>query len=53
MVHQLIERKQTEIRKVHPGLTSFNDRTRKIKISDIPGIRKWRSVESPLSKLEH
>ena len=40
VVHQLIERKQAEIRKVHPGLTCFSDTCRKIAIKDIPGICK-------------
>lgn len=38
IVHQLIERKQSEIRKVHPGLTSFDDPGHHINIKDIPGI---------------
>lgn len=42
MVHQLIERKQAEIRKVHPGLTGFSDTVKRIDIKDIPGICKLR-----------
>jgi len=41
IIHQLIERKQAEIRKVHPGLTYFNDTTKPtMNIKDIPGICK-------------
>ena len=40
VVHQLIERKQAEIRKVHPGLSGFSDTVKRIDIKDIPGIRK-------------
>ncbi len=45
IVHQLIERKQTEIRKVHPGLTCFNETGNRIDIKDIPGISKLPSYE--------
>ena len=40
VVHQLIELKQSEIRKVHPGLTCFSDTCHRIEIKDIPGICK-------------
>lgn len=39
IVHQLIEKKQSEIRKVHPGLSSFDETGHHIDIKDIPGIR--------------
>ena len=42
VVHQLIERKQAEIRKVHPGLSGFSDTVKRIDIKDIPGICKYR-----------
>ena len=38
VVHQLIEKKQAEIRKVHPGLTCFGEGIRRIDVKDIPGI---------------
>ena len=41
IVHQLIERKQSEIRKVHPGLVCFNEVGNQIDIKDIPGICKF------------
>ena len=40
MIRQLIERKQSEIRKIHPGLSCFNQGVRRIEIHDIPGISK-------------
>ena len=40
-MHQLIERKQAEIRKVHPGLSGFSDTVKRIDIKDIPGICKF------------
>ena len=40
VVHQLIERKQGEIRQVHPGMTCFGRGVRRIDIKDIPGICK-------------
>ena len=41
VVHQLIERKPSEIRKVHPGLSGFSDTVRRLDIKDIPGICKF------------
>ena len=38
VIHQLIEKKQCEIRKVHPGLTCFGEGVRRIEVKDIPGI---------------
>lgn len=41
IIHQLIERKQAEIRKVHPGLTYFSDAPKPpMNIKNIPGICK-------------
>ena len=45
VVHQLIERKQAEIRKVHPGLSGFSDTVKRIDIKDIPGICKYMQVK--------
>ncbi|KAK7073699.1 Histone acetyltransferase kat2b [Halocaridina rubra] len=39
IIKKLIERKQSEIRKVHPGLTCFKEGVREIPIESIPGIR--------------
>ena len=38
VIHQLIDKKQSEIRKVHPGLTCFGEGVRKMEVKDIPGI---------------
>ena len=38
ILKKLIERKQAQIRKVHPGLTCFKDGVRDIAIESIPGI---------------
>ena len=38
ILKKLIERKQAQIRKVHPGLTCFKDGVRDIQIESIPGI---------------
>ena len=38
ILKKLIERKQNQIRKVHPGLTCFREGVRDIPIESIPGI---------------
>ena len=38
MLKELIERKRTEIRKVHSGLSCFQDGVRQIPIESIPGV---------------
>jgi len=38
ILKKLIERKQAQIRKVHPGLSCFKDGVREIPIESIPGI---------------
>jgi len=38
ILKKLVERKQAEIRKVHPGLTCFKDGVTEIPIEQIPGI---------------
>ncbi|XP_068224274.1 histone acetyltransferase KAT2A isoform X2 [Palaemon carinicauda] len=38
IIKKLIERKQSEIRKVHPGLTCFKEGVREIPVDSIPGI---------------
>ncbi len=54
VVHQLIERKQSEIRKVHPGLTCFSDGVRRIEMKDIPGIceRQCDPARDSVTQLE-
>ncbi|XP_076059998.1 gcn5 acetyltransferase [Oratosquilla oratoria] len=44
IIKKLIENKQSEIRKVHPGLTCFKEGIREIPIESIPGIREagWK-----------
>ena len=48
-MHQLIERKQAEIRKVHPGLSCFSEGVYRIDIKDIPGISKASMIVVNLS----
>ncbi|XP_071519854.1 histone acetyltransferase KAT2A [Panulirus ornatus] len=52
IIKKLIERKQSEIRKVHPGLTCFRDGVREIPIEAIPGIREagWKGPSTPSSR---
>jgi histone acetyltransferase len=38
ILKKLIERKQNQIRKVHPGLTCFKDGVKEIPVESIPGI---------------
>ncbi|KAF3846006.1 hypothetical protein F7725_003084, partial [Dissostichus mawsoni] len=38
IIKKLIERKQTQIRKVYPGLTCFKEGVRQIPVESIPGI---------------
>ena len=40
IIKKLIERKQSQIRKVYPGLTCFKEGVRQIPVESIPGIRK-------------
>lgn len=49
IIKKLIERKQSEIRKVHPGLTCFRDGVREIPVESIPGIRDagWKGPPTP------
>lgn len=44
IVKQLMEKKQTEIRKVYPGLKCFQEGVRQIPVESIPGIREtgWK-----------
>lgn len=39
IIKKLIERKQSQIRKVYPGLTCFKEGVRQIPVESIPGIR--------------
>lgn len=41
IIKKLIERKQSQIRKVYPGLTCFKEGVRQIPVESIPGISKW------------
>merc|ERR1712183_533448 len=38
ILKKLVERKQEQIRQVHPGLTCFREGTREIAVEAIPGI---------------
>uniref|UniRef100_A0A8C6NNI3 Histone acetyltransferase n=1 Tax=Nothobranchius furzeri TaxID=105023 RepID=A0A8C6NNI3_NOTFU len=44
IIKKLIERKQSQIRKVYPGLTCFKEGVRQIPMESIPGIREtgWK-----------
>ncbi|XP_069673616.1 histone acetyltransferase KAT2A [Periplaneta americana] len=46
IVKKLIEMRQQEVQKVHPGLTCFREGVRGIPVESIPGIREtgWRPV---------
>nr|XP_057902749.1 histone acetyltransferase KAT2B isoform X2 [Doryrhamphus excisus] len=46
IIKKLIERKQTQIRKVYPGLSCFKEGVRQIPIENIPGIREtgWKPL---------
>lgn len=43
IIKKLIERKQSQIRKVYPGLTCFKEGVRQIPVESIPGISKCLS----------
>ena len=45
VLKKLIERKQAQIRKVHPGLACFREGVREIGIENIPGQNFGRSRE--------
>uniref|UniRef100_A0A8C9W5Y6 histone acetyltransferase n=1 Tax=Scleropages formosus TaxID=113540 RepID=A0A8C9W5Y6_SCLFO len=44
IIKKLIERKQSQIRKVYPGLTCFKEGVRQIPVESIPGIKEtgWK-----------
>ncbi|XP_048870777.1 histone acetyltransferase KAT2A isoform X2 [Brienomyrus brachyistius] len=44
IIKKLIERKQSQIRRVYPGLTCFKEGVRQIPVESIPGIREagWK-----------
>uniref|UniRef100_A0AAY5EBT8 Histone acetyltransferase n=1 Tax=Electrophorus electricus TaxID=8005 RepID=A0AAY5EBT8_ELEEL len=46
IIKKLIERKQSQIRKVYPGLTCFKEGVRQIPVESIPGISKSFIVSS-------
>jgi histone acetyltransferase len=47
ILFRLIERKKKELRKVHPGLTCFQDGVRQIPIECVPGVLEagWQPDE--------
>uniref|UniRef100_A0A8C7WPW1 histone acetyltransferase n=1 Tax=Oryzias sinensis TaxID=183150 RepID=A0A8C7WPW1_9TELE len=62
IIKKLIERKQSQIRKVYPGLTCFKEGVRQIPVESIPGIREtgWkpsnkdkRPIRSPFPQQTH
>uniref|UniRef100_A0AAY4CWQ9 histone acetyltransferase n=1 Tax=Denticeps clupeoides TaxID=299321 RepID=A0AAY4CWQ9_9TELE len=52
IIKKLIERKQSQIRKVYPGLTCFKEGVRQIPVESIPGIREtgWKPSAKEKSK---
>nr|XP_015217600.1 PREDICTED: histone acetyltransferase KAT2A [Lepisosteus oculatus] len=52
IIKKLIERKQSQIRKVYPGLTCFKEGVRQIPVESIPGIREtgWKPSTKDKSK---
>uniref|UniRef100_A0A8C7WP93 histone acetyltransferase n=1 Tax=Oryzias sinensis TaxID=183150 RepID=A0A8C7WP93_9TELE len=52
IIKKLIERKQSQIRKVYPGLTCFKEGVRQIPVESIPGIREtgWKPSNKDKSK---
>lgn len=50
IINRLIEQRNQEVQKVHPGLTCFNEGVRGIPVEAIPGIRetgKFRKISVP------
>uniref|UniRef100_A0A6Q2Y5V0 Histone acetyltransferase n=1 Tax=Esox lucius TaxID=8010 RepID=A0A6Q2Y5V0_ESOLU len=47
IIKKLIERKQSQIRKVYPGLTCFKEGVRQIPVESIPGISKCKELKDP------
>lgn len=45
IIKKLIERKQSQIRKVYPGLTCFKEGVRQIPVESIPGISESLSAD--------
>uniref|UniRef100_A0A8C7V5P7 histone acetyltransferase n=1 Tax=Oncorhynchus mykiss TaxID=8022 RepID=A0A8C7V5P7_ONCMY len=52
IIKKLIERKQSQIRKVYPGLTCFKEGVRQIPVESIPGIRETGWKPSAKEKTE-
>lgn len=50
ILKKLVERKQEQIRQVHPGLTCFRDGTREIQVEEIPGILETGWEPPPVDK---
>lgn len=46
IVKELIAQKQSEVQKIHPGLTCFKEGVRSIPVESIPGLREvgWRPL---------
>ncbi|XP_049878355.1 histone acetyltransferase KAT2A isoform X2 [Pectinophora gossypiella] len=49
IVKKLIDMRQKEVRKIHPGLTCFKEGVRSIPTECIPGLREtgWRAARAP------
>lgn len=52
IIKKLIERKQSQIRKVYPGLTCFKEGVRQIPVESIPGISESLSADELKTSLQ-
>ncbi|XP_063041096.1 histone acetyltransferase KAT2A isoform X2 [Engraulis encrasicolus] len=53
IIKKLIERKQSQIRKVYPGLTCFKEGVRQIPVESIPGIKTgWKPAKEKGKELK-
>lgn len=53
IIKKLIERKQSQIRKVYPGLTCFKEGVRQIPVESIPGISESFSADELKTQMSH
>lgn len=55
IIKKLIEQRQQEVQKVHPGLTCFRDGVRSIPVESIPGILEtgWKPAARSTRALQH
>ncbi|KAE8747322.1 hypothetical protein FOCC_FOCC005965 [Frankliniella occidentalis] len=55
IIKKLIEQRQQEVQKIHPGLTCFRDGVRSIPVESIPGILEtgWKPAARSTRALQH